>query len=242
LSYDIEMLRLSGPDDLLTQAHRARDAAIQRDQRGLEQTSSREEEEGRAKLAADLVALHPSLYTAPFDKGMSHGCVVTTDGSDCGIPYIEIGVDSAIVTFPYSADFESLLPGLKRVIEVFERHGYTAYDRQTDTIVSSSASFQESGLSFAATRDEAVEQMLARGETVVGLPTRRRPSWTTTGLVILVVAVAVVLIQRHYASQRPPSVTKELHDLQDRIKRMTSAPPGPTTESEATKNRVRSSQ
>jgi hypothetical protein len=37
-------------------------------------------------------------------------------------------------------------------------------------------------------------------------------------------------------------VTKELHDLQDRMKRWTNAPPGPAIESEAGKNRARSSQ
>jgi hypothetical protein len=209
LSYDIEMLRLSGPGDSLTQAHRARDAAILRDQQGQEQTSSPEEVERRAKLAADLVALHGSLYVAPFDRGWSHGCVVTTEEPDCCMPYIEIGVDGAIVNFSYSADPEAVLPGLKRVMEVFERHGYTAYDRHADTIVSLSASFGESGPVFAA----------------------RRSSWATTGFVILVVAIAVILIQQYYASQRPPSVTKELHELQDRMKHMTGAPPVPSSNS-----------
>ena len=77
MSYDIELLRLSGPGDPLTQAHRARDAVHRRYEQV--ETSSPEEEADRAKLAADLVALHPSLFAAPFDKGSSHGCVVTTD-------------------------------------------------------------------------------------------------------------------------------------------------------------------
>jgi hypothetical protein len=226
------MLRLSGPGDPLMQVHRARDARISQDERGQEQTSSPEEVERRAKLAADLVALHESLYVAPFDRGWSHGCVVDTDDPDCRIPYIEIDIDGGFVTFPYSADFEALLPGLKRVIEVFERHGYTAYDRQTDTIVTSSVSFQESGDSFAAIRDAAVGQMRARGETVVGLPTQTRPSGTVAGLVILVVTIAVlVLLQQYYTSQRPPSVIKELNELQDRMKRMTGAPPVPPSNS-----------
>ena len=146
----------------------------------------------------------------------------------CGIPYIEIDAGGGIVTFPYSADFGAVLPGLKRVIEVFERHGYTAYDRQTDTIVTSSARFQDSGLSFAATRDSALEQMWEHGETVVGRPTRKSSSWMSAGLVILVVWIAVVLIQQHDASQRPPSVTKELQELPDRLKRMTGAPVSPS--------------
>jgi hypothetical protein len=232
LSYDIEMLRLSGPGDPLTQAHRARDAAILRDQRGLEQTSSPEEEEGRARLAADLVALHPSLFSVPFDKGPSYGCLVTTDDPECRIPDIDIHVDSAIVSFPYSADFDAILPELRRVIEVFKRHGYTAYDRQIDAIVSSSASFQASGSSFTLSRDTALEQMWARGETVVGFPARRRSRSIVGVVIVLLVAVtAAVLIQRHFAAQRPPSVTKELQELQDRMKRMTGAPPVPSSNS-----------
>lgn len=214
MSYDIEMLRLSGPGELLTQALEKRSAEILRK----DPTPSAGEDERRAKLAADLIALHPSLYGEPFDKGPSYGCIVDTKDPECCMPCIEIGIDSAIVNFSYSADFKLVLPELRRVIEVFERHGYTAYDRQTDSILSSSSNFHQAATSFAAKAETVVEQMQARGETVIGSPSRRKSFWIVAGVVIfLLLAIVVVLIQRHYARQTPPSVAKEVRSLQDRM-------------------------
>lgn len=234
MSYDIEFLRLAVPGHLLAEVHRVRNATIQREEEaarreeGLPQpipTASAEQDERRAKLVADLVALHPSLYSAPFDKKPSYGFVIdTSDPERCHVPYIAVGsyfdagIDSASATFPYSANFELVLPELKRVIAVFERHGYTAYDRQIDAVLASSSNLLESNASFLATRDEVVGQMLARGETVVGYPIGRRPSWTVAGaVVILVAAIALVLLRQHFAAEPPRSVKKELRDLQERM-------------------------
>jgi shikimate kinase len=219
LSYDIELYRLSGAGDLLAQVRERR-------QRQEEPTPSAEKDQDRAKLAADLVALHPSLYSAPYDKGPSFGCVVDATDLECPVPLIYIDIDDAMVTFPYSANFERILPELKRVIEVFERHGYTAYDRQIDAILTSSSSLLESASSFATTGAEAVQQMLARGETVIGgggeligAPTEKKPSWTVLGFVIfLVAAIGLVVARQQYMSELPPNPTKELRDLQERLK------------------------
>jgi hypothetical protein len=213
------LYRLSGTEDPLAQVHARR-------QRQGEPTPSAEKDRERAKLVTDLLALHPSLFSAPFDKGPSFGCGVDTTDFDCPVPLIEIGIDDAIVTFPYSADFERIRPELKRVIEVFERHGYTAYDRQIDAILTASSSFRESASSFATTRDEALEQMLARGETVIGgtgeligAPSEKKRSWTVIGLVVfLVAAIGVVVTRQQYRSELPPYATKELRDLQERLK------------------------
>ena len=175
----------------------------------------------------DLLALHPSLYSAPFDKGSSFGSVVDTrDYDECCVPLIYVEIDSAIVTLPYSANFERILPELKRVIGVFERHGYTAYDRQIDAILTSSSNFLQSGSSFATTRDEPVQQMLSRGETVIGgtggligKPTEKKHPWKVIGVVIfLIAAIGVVVVRQQRMSELPPNVRKELQDLPQRMK------------------------
>jgi hypothetical protein len=137
---------------------------------------------------------------------------VDTTDPECCVPLIEIGVDDAIVTFPYSANFERILPELKRMIEVFERHGYTAYDPQIDAILSSSSSFLQSASSFGTTGREAVQQMLARGETVIGgtgeligAPSEKKRSWTVIGFIIfLLAAIGVVVTRQQYATGLPP--------------------------------------
>jgi len=135
---------------------------------------------------------------------------------------IYLDIDEAMVTFPYSANFERILPELKRVIEVFERHGYTAYDRQIDAILTSSSSLLESASSFATTGAEAVQQMLARGEFVIGgtgAPIEKKHSWTVLGFVVfLVAAIGIVVARQQYLSELPPNPTRELQDLQERLK------------------------
>jgi hypothetical protein len=65
VSYDIMLYRLSGTDDRLAQA---------RERRETREEPSAEKDQDRAKLVTDLLALHPSLFSAPFDKGPSFGC------------------------------------------------------------------------------------------------------------------------------------------------------------------------
>lgn len=221
LSYDIEMMRLSGPGDPLAQARRAREEAIRRENEGIEVVSDPRKDEDRAKLAADLVALHPSLYSEIFPRGASYACAILTDDRECPIPDIDIGIDVAFVTFSYSADFHRVAPELRRIIAVFERHGYTAYDRQTDSIVTSSSSFGDSEDSFTATRNSVVSQMQVRGETVFGYPTLRRPFWAVAALAILGVAavIGVVLLRQHYDNQMPEKARKELLDLEKRLRK-----------------------
>jgi hypothetical protein len=219
LSYDIMLYRLSGTGDPLAQAR-------ERGQSREEPTPSAEKDQRRARLATDLLALHPSLYSAPFDKGPSFGCGIDTRDPECAVPLIEIDIDDAIVTFPYSANFERILPELKRVIEVFERHGYTAYDPQIDAVLTPSSNLLESASSFATTGVEAIQQMLARGETViagtgglVGHPAGKKHSWTVVGFVIvLIAAIGFVLVQQLTMSGPPPSARKELRDALERVK------------------------
>ena len=109
-----------------------------------------------------------------------------------------------------------MLPELKPVIEVFERHGYTAYDRQIDAVLTPSSSFLESASSFVTTATEAVRQMQARGEIVIGYPREKMVSRTIAGMVLFIIASIVIVLLRQQA-ELPPNMKKELRDLQERI-------------------------
>src|SRR5215813_5756903 len=101
MSYDIEMLRLSGVGNILEQAREARQSLMARVERGEEgPRPSPEEDDRRAKLAADLVALHPSLRIDPFDQG---GCAIYSEDPDCAVPNIFIEIEVASVSFSYSS-------------------------------------------------------------------------------------------------------------------------------------------
>lgn len=220
MSYDLELVRLAGDGDRLAEARRAREAVLLGEQRGEEPEPSREKDERRARLAADLAALDPSLYVEPSARGPSYGCSIVTDDPDCPMPSIDIGVDEAIVTFPYSVDFGRIAPRLRRVLAVFESHGYVAYDRQSDSIVTSASDFEAQAASFQATKDSAIGEMQARGETVLDAPAPAKHFWTGRKLaVFLVLMIAIVLVQRYLQEERPAQVTEELRKLQDRLNR-----------------------
>jgi len=196
MSYDIEILRLSGTGDPLKEAREVREALTTRYEQGLGPKPNAEEDDRRAKLTADLVALHPSLRIDPFDRGLSYGCVVYSEDPDCAVPDIFVGIEDATVSFSYSADHSRIFPELRRVIAVFEQHGYVAYDPQTDRLLSSSA--EPSASSFLATRSAVIASMEARGETVIGWSpmapnSRRRTHSFLAGIVVLLLGSLAVL-------------------------------------------------
>jgi len=123
MSYDIQMLRLSETGDRLKQAREVLQALAAREKRGERPRPSAEEDDRRTKLAADLMALHPSLRMDPDKPGFSYGCAIISEDGSCFVPDIFIGIEDATVNFPYSADHSRVFPELQRVIAVFERHG-----------------------------------------------------------------------------------------------------------------------
>src|SRR5262245_20757956 len=185
MSYDIVMLRLAGTGEALKRTRERLEALARRVERGEGPETNAEEDGRRARLTADLVALHPSLRIDPDNSGFSYGCVVCSEDPDCAVPDIFIGIELATVSFSYSADHSRIFPELQRVIAVFERHGYVAYDGQTDRLLSSSA--EPSASSFLATRSAVIGSMEARGETVIGWSpanSRRGNTWLV-GIVVL---------------------------------------------------------
>jgi hypothetical protein len=54
---------------------------------------------------------------------------------------------------------------------------------------------------------------------LIGAPSEKKRSWTVIGLVVfLVAAIGVVVTRQQYRSELPPYATKELRDLQERLK------------------------
>jgi len=236
MSYDIDMLRLSGTGEPLKQARELIEALTRRDERGEGSTPSAEEDSRRAKLTADLVALHPSLRMDPDNGGFSYGCVVYCEDPDCAVPDIFIGIEQATVSFSYSADHSRIFPELQRVIAVFERHGYVTYDCQTDRLLSSSA--EPSASSFLATRSAVIGSMEARGETVIGWspPNSRRGTDTLlVGIVVLFLGLLAVLAVKDIVFRPKGELilrserTRLPADL-DRIKRAHRAPAATTVD------------
>ena len=163
--------------------------------------------------------MHPSLRVEPFDAGFSHGCSLGTDDRDCPVPYIDVGIGSGMVSFSYSADPKVAFAEALRAIAIFERHGYTAYDPQTDSLISAKAGAAHGQASFVATRDAVVRQMQERGETVLGFPERKRiaPQYVVGLVLFVIVAVTLLVVRHYYVGERSPELTQRLREAQERL-------------------------
>lgn len=213
MSYDIHMLRLSTTGDVL---QRARSLFREREK---EAEPAPENYDWRKGLAADLVALHPSLRMEPFDKGFPYGCVIDTDDPSCHVPYIEIGIDGGLVNFPYSANVDAVFTELQRVIAVFERHGCVAYDPQGDCVLTSAAPADPS--SFQATKNSVLEQLSQHGEHVIGFSSPQPRSRKVIGILVFVVLAGTLIALQIYRSQTGPRLSD--NDLK-RIHRIIGSP------------------
>jgi hypothetical protein len=188
VSYDIDMLRLSGTGDLLVQARALTEELFLKEERGERPTPSAEDDLRRTALAADLVALHPSLRMEPSPQGFSHGCAIDTDDPDCEIPAIEIGIDTALVSFSYSADADRIFAALQPIIAVFARHGYVAYDPQSDSLLPAHAT--PSAASFLRTRSQVFQQLEAQADFLIGGATNN----PLRGIVIALAGLGAVVL------------------------------------------------
>ncbi len=130
MSYDICLFRPTGSDDLLQQAT----AILEKG----DSAPSAELDQIRLALVEDLKALHPAIQVQNSQKGFSHGCWLESGEVDCGIPYVEIGVSTGFMSGPYFRESNQIFLRFQRVLEIFEKHGYVAYDPQLDEILSAS--------------------------------------------------------------------------------------------------------
>jgi hypothetical protein len=167
VSYDIQFVYVINGSDPLAEARRVRasDDAPPTDV----------DDEKRKALVADLLLLHPSLRMEPhYRHGFSYGCWVGSREGDCPYPDIEIGVRQAFVPVSYAND-PHLLELVDAICAVFARHGYFAYDPQTDALWSMPDAMRR----FECTRDAVVQKIGDLGETVVprAKPEPRRHWW-----------------------------------------------------------------
>lgn len=235
MSYDIFMLRLSGTGDPVARAQRAVDEQAEREELGEQPVPSAEEDDRRRRLAADLTALHPALRMSPFDRGFAYGCAIDSDDPGCFVPYIEIGIEDALVTFSYSADGRRIFPELARVVDVFACHGYVAYDPQTEAILGAPGSITHSAGTFVSSRDALIKQLEDRGEIVIGSGSERKTSSTLFRIVLIGIVLFAVLAVREYYKQPPVKLDLNLRnrippEIAERIKRSAQTEPGRTDE------------
>jgi len=247
LSYDIDFLRLSGTGDLAEEAKKIREANAMLEENGEGPKPDRGEDERRHALITDLLTLSPSLRMEPYDKGFSYGCVVTADGSGCHIPDIYIGIGSGFITFPYSADFDNIFPEVRRVVAVFAKHGYVAYDPQTETLLTSPEDFGQSASAAQSTRDTLLRTLQERGEIVIGSEQRTTWSFARIGVILLVVVGLASAAVKFYLSNQTPRI--EIRDLRaerqrilEEIRRFKQTPPSTTLDSDASSPVSRRSQ
>lgn len=174
MSYNIDFLRIPGIKDPLEEVEEVLEERGEQEERSEEPTPSEAEDQRRQKLVDDLLALSPALRMEPYDGGFSYGCVITTDDESCPIPEIYIDIDSAFTSFSYSADFELMFDGIGKLLPVFYRHGYVAYDPQSETILEPDDDLTASTNTATATREAVADMLEQRGEIVLGLDRPRK--------------------------------------------------------------------
>ena len=173
MSYDIIFVRVGSAPDRLA---RARELAESEFDEETESPPSTEATARRRALIDDLLKLHPSLRYFP-DHDEAHGGYVDVDEVEGPIPPIHLGIDSGMVAVPNEAGataLQSILP----VIDVFARHGYVAYDEQTDSLIDHAEDLTSALARFTGASVGVVNELRPRGETAIE-PTRpqRRPWW-----------------------------------------------------------------
>lgn len=171
MSYDITFVYAAPGTDALAEVRRRSQLE---DPESDEPAPSEADHVRRRALVADLLALHPTLRMVPNPKlGFERGCSIGGDDG-CPFPDIHLGVWEADVCVPYS-NHPSVLHSLDALCAVFARHGYIAYDPQTDDLFSVEEAIRQFGGTQAAVR----EALTARGEKIIypASEAPKRPWW-----------------------------------------------------------------
>ncbi len=161
MSYDIDLFYLEADRDPLAQG---RDVHVER-----EGPSPNPEEEARRRLVVeDLLTLHPTLVMWPDERGFAYGCCVSSDDRACDILTVRLRVDRALVSFSYFDDPDRTFPSVQRIIRVFERHGWAAYDAQRDGLIAADDEIGGQVSKFVrGTRDVVVVAIEGSGKVIV---------------------------------------------------------------------------
>lgn len=161
MSYDIKLFYLAGDRDPLSQG---RDVWTERK----EPAPNPEEEARRRVLVEDLLTLHPTLVMTPDERGFSHGCWVGSDDSECDILTVRLNVDRAYVSFSYFDNPDRTFPSVQKIVRVFERHGWAAYDPQRESLISADDEIGGQVSRFVrGTRDVVVDAIERSGREIV---------------------------------------------------------------------------
>jgi hypothetical protein len=171
VSYDILFVRTGDVVDKLAAARQIVDADEDEESGP---RPSREADERRRLLIADLLKIHPSMRFEPSEDGEAYGGWIGSDDDDCPFPTIELDIDGGMIAISYSAD-PDVLSAISPIVESFARHGYVAYDPQIDQLIgqSDTAVLQSK---FSQTYAAAVNLVQDQGETVIR-PAMPKPWW-----------------------------------------------------------------
>lgn len=131
MSYDIHLFIPNRKENLLEQGKRS----LEKEKKT---QPSEEKDRIRQALVDALLALHPSLEIKNDKRGFAYGCWIGNYKVDCGVPDIDIGISTAFLALPYSANSANIFSVVQQLLEIFERHGYLAYDPQLDRLMFSS--------------------------------------------------------------------------------------------------------
>ena len=171
MSYDILFVRPSGGADVLAEVRTLADSEFDEE---TESEPSEDADRRRKTLVNELLALHPSLTMESDD--FSTGCWVGSDADECPLPSIEVGVDSGMVSLPYSTNTEEGFSAIEPIVTVFARHGYAAYDPQTDSLID--LRYMEAAKTqHAETAEAVVSQLQSHGESVISPRPLGKPWW-----------------------------------------------------------------
>jgi hypothetical protein len=119
------------------------------------------------RLVADLLKLDPFLRMKPDRRGLAYGCWVGSESGEGDIPGIDLGVNDAFVSFSYSADEDFVGTAMNRIMKLFNRHGYLAYDHQRDCLLSTKGDAQAGVKKLHEIRDRVLDDLEALGETII---------------------------------------------------------------------------
>ena len=160
MSYDVNFYYVADASDRTAEARRLYFDHTEREPYPKEQSR-------RQRVVDELLAFHPTLKCEPDDRGFAYGCSVWSEDDECEMMPVDFGVDKAFVSFSYSADPEFIFELLNRIIAVFERHGYAAFDGQVDDVITADGSLVQSAGEFTRTFHTVVSHIEGMGETII---------------------------------------------------------------------------
>lgn len=167
MSYDIAFLRCSDEERTPESVRQRLNEISGREDsaESVETPLTAEQWKAMAAVVADLLALDPYLKSGDSENNRSPGMWISSDDDNCRIPDIDVGYESSSTWFSYSSSSD-IFDQIQRVIAVFDRHGYVAYDFQTDDIISPDET-EDLGAGFDNTKRRVVTELESRGEIVI---------------------------------------------------------------------------